>query len=96
MKACVSAGPAPAPTPPTIGAGPVILYKKYDTSDCTGSAAYTAAYVQGVCNDNSYETSIESVKYTCNNNVPSAIYYSGSATCTGTASVSPQPTTCIR
>ena len=76
---------------------PVILYKRYTTSDCTGDSYRTNVFFQGVCSDISSGTSIESKFDTCINNVPSTISYSGSATCTGTASNSPFPaTTCTR
>ena len=77
---------------------PVILYKMYTTSDCTGDAYRTHVYFQDVCSDISSGTSIESKVSTCINNVPSTMSYSGSATCNGgTASNSPFPaTTCTR
>lgn len=76
---------------------PVILDKRYTTSDCTGDASITRVHFQDVCSDISSGTSIESKLNICINNVPSTISYSGSATCTGTASNSPFPaTTCTR
>ena len=76
---------------------PVVLNKMYTTSDCTGDAYVTRVEIQDVCMNSTYETSIESEKYTCINDVPSRTTYSGSATCTGTASTSPlYSTTCTR
>ena len=73
-----------------------VIQKQYATSGCTGTAAYTVANVQGACSDNSYNKTIKSDIYTCINNTPYRYSYTGSDTCTGAASVSPQPTTCIR
>ena len=80
-----------APAPPSY-----VMYKQYATSGCTGTATYTVVYVQDACIESSYDNKKSSITYSCVDNVPYAYYYADSATCTGTASVSPQPTTCSR
>ena len=83
---CVS-----APAPPSY-----VMYKQYDTSDCTGTATYTVAYVQDACIDTSYNNKNSSNTYTCVDEIPYTYNYDGSATCTGTVPGGPLPTTCIR
>ena len=73
-----------------------VIQKQYATSGCTGTATYTVAYVQDACIGISYNKTIESDIYTCINNTPYRYSYTGSDTCTGAASGSPLPTTCIR
>ena len=94
MKRTCSAAPA-SPTAQQVFQKPVILYKRYTTTDCSGDAYSTNVWFQDVCSSSG--TSIESDKLTCINNVPSRNSYADSATCTGTASNSPLPaTTCTR
>ena len=78
-----------------------VIQNTYSTSGCTSTAAYTFAYVQGACNDNSYTQNniktIESAIYTCINTTVYRYSYAGSATCTGTTSqVYKQPAICTR
>ena len=79
---------------------PVVLYQRYANTGnqptCTGNARVTMVYIQGVCFNSTYKTSIESDKVTCINNVPTRYTYKGSATCTGTPSILSIPPTCSR
>ena len=92
VQACVSAGPAPAPTPPT----PPISYvnvQTYATADCTGPLINSNIYVQGACIDN-YDY-VHSGTLTCSNNIAYGNKYTGSSSCSGTPSTKSY-STCTR
>jgi len=71
-----------------------VLYHSYAAAGCIGTKVATVGYVQGACIDAG--TTSDSDIYTCSNNIPYDSIYTGSATCTGTPSPVPLPTTCSR
>jgi hypothetical protein len=92
VKACVSAGPAPAPTPPNTPIS-YVNYQAYATADCTGPTIALGTIVQGACSDdNDY---VHSESFTCSNNIAYQNKYTGSSTCSGTPSTK-SLSTCTR